>query len=129
MPIRIPTSQRTALALLTALSLWLPCSAAPAQSMVTDVVVEAREALRKKDGARLAQLRERAIGIQHPLAQWVDYWELGNRLAQAQQPELDAFYARWSGTTLKTACATTGCSNLASAAIGPTSRKSSRAFA
>ena len=98
MPIRTPTSQRTALALMTALSLWLPGCAATAQSAPTDVVVEARDVLRKKDGARLAQLRERAIGIQHPLAQWVDYWELGNRLAQAQQPELDAFYARWSGT-------------------------------
>ena len=29
---------------------------------------------------------------------WVDYWELGNRLAEAQQAELDAFYARWPGT-------------------------------
>ena len=83
---------------MTALSMWLPCSAATAQSVPTDVVVEARDVLRKKDGVRLAQLRERAIGIQHPLAQWVDYWELGNRLAQAQQSELDAFYARWSGT-------------------------------
>ena len=83
---------------MAALSLGLACGACAAQPVPTDVAVEAREALRKKDGARLAQLRERAIGIQHPLAQWVDYWELGNRLAQAQQPELDAFYARWSGT-------------------------------
>ena len=69
-----------------------------AQTAPTDLAVEAREALRKKDGPRLVQLRERAVAQQHPLAQWVDYWELGNRLAQAQQPELDAFYARWSGT-------------------------------
>jgi len=71
---------------------------AVAQAAPTDVVVEAREALRKKDAPRLAQLRERAIGQQHPLALWVDYWELGNRLTQAQQPELDEFYARWSDT-------------------------------
>ena len=32
------------------------------------------------------------------LALWVEYWELSNRLGEAQQPELDAFYARWSGT-------------------------------
>ena len=29
---------------------------------------------------------------------WADYFELGNRLADAQQSELDAFYARWPGT-------------------------------
>jgi soluble lytic murein transglycosylase len=69
-----------------------------AQPVAADLVVEAREALRKKDASRLAQLRERAIQQQHPLAQWVDYWELGNRLAQVQQPEVDAFSDRWSGS-------------------------------
>ena len=64
----------------------------------TDLAVEAREALRKKDGARLAQLRDRAVAERHALASWVDYWELGSRLAQAQQPELEAFYTRWSGS-------------------------------
>ena len=29
---------------------------------------------------------------------WVEYWELSNRLGEAQQAELDAFYARWPGT-------------------------------
>lgn len=77
--------------------LWLGTGLAAAQPVPTDVVVEAREALRKKDAPRLAQLRERAIGQQHPLTEWVDYWELANRLAQAQQPELDAFYGRWRG--------------------------------
>ena len=77
--------------------LWLSTGLAAAQPVPTDVVVEAREALRKKDAPRLAQLRERAIGQQHPLTEWVDYWELANRLAQAQQPELDAFYGRWRG--------------------------------
>ncbi len=33
-----------------------------------------------------------------PLAMWVDYWELSNRLDRATQLELDAFYARWRGT-------------------------------
>lgn len=89
---------RTARTLLAALLLWFAAGPATAQTSASDPVVEAREALRKKDAPRLAQLRERAIGHQHPLAQWVDYWELGNRLALAQQPELDAFYARWSGS-------------------------------
>ena len=60
-----------------------------------DAVIEAREALRKKDKARLLALRASVVQAGHPLAMWVDYWELGNRLAEAQQPELDAFYARW----------------------------------
>ena len=68
---------------------------AVAQAAPTDVVVDARDALRKRDAPRLTQLRERALAQQHPLAMWVDYWELGNRLPLAQQPELDAFYARW----------------------------------
>ena len=63
-----------------------------------ELIVQAREALRKKDGAQLAQARQAVVRANHPLAQWVDYWELGNRLATAQQPELDAFYARWPGT-------------------------------
>ena len=63
-----------------------------------DIVVQAREALRTKDGARLATARQAADAAGHPLAMWVDYWELGNRLARAQQAELDAFYARWPGT-------------------------------
>ena len=48
--------------------------------------------------AGLATLRAAAIAANHPLAMWADYWELGNRLNEAQQPELDAFYARWPST-------------------------------
>jgi soluble lytic murein transglycosylase len=99
MPIRPLTRHFPArIALITALLLWFVAGAASAQPLATDIVVEAREALRKNDAPRLAQLRDRATGEQHPLAQWVDYWELSNRLPQAQQAELDAFYARWSGT-------------------------------
>ena len=61
-------------------------------------IVEAREALRKKDRGRLAQARAAAAAERHPLAMWVDYWELVNRLNEAQQDELSAFAARWSGT-------------------------------
>jgi soluble lytic murein transglycosylase len=29
---------------------------------------------------------------------WVDYWDLGRRLNEAQQAEVEAFYERWSGS-------------------------------
>lgn len=61
-------------------------------------VLDAREALRKKDRSRLAAARAVAQADRHPLTQWVEYWELSNRLSSAQQDEIDAFYARWSGT-------------------------------
>jgi soluble lytic murein transglycosylase len=70
-------------------------SALPAQAQP---IVDAREALRRRDRARLAQLRDSTAAQQHPLAQWVDYWELTNRLDGAGQAELDAFYARWPGS-------------------------------
>ncbi len=63
-----------------------------------DVVVQAREALRKRDKAALAAASAAVNNQRHALAQWVDYWELNNRLSEAQQAELDAFYARWPGT-------------------------------
>jgi soluble lytic murein transglycosylase len=63
-----------------------------------DPVLEARDALRRRDAARLLALRDQSAAQGHPLASWVDYWELNNRLAQAQQSELDAFYARWPGS-------------------------------
>ena len=63
-----------------------------------DTVVQAREALKKKDANALSAARQAVNRGNHPLAQWVEYWELFNRLADAQQPELDAFYARWQGS-------------------------------
>ena len=75
--------------------------AAPAVSAMsgTDaVIVQARQALRKQDKAALASLRSAASNARHPLALWVDYWELQNRLSQAQQAEFDAFAARWAGS-------------------------------
>ncbi|HEX7436484.1 MAG TPA: lytic transglycosylase domain-containing protein, partial [Caldimonas sp.] len=61
-------------------------------------VLDAREALRKKDRNRLASDRAAAAAERNPLAMWVDYWELSNRLSDAQQDELNAFAARWNGT-------------------------------
>lgn len=62
------------------------------------VVLEAREAFKRKDKQRLAALRAQATAASHPLASWVAYWELNNRLPEAQVPEVEDFYARWSGT-------------------------------
>ena len=69
-----------------------------AQTASEDTVLQAREALRKKDRNMLAAARLAVNSAQHPLAQWVEYWELNNRLAEAQQSELDNFYARWPGS-------------------------------
>jgi soluble lytic murein transglycosylase len=63
-----------------------------------DVLVQAREAFRKKDRAALTAARMAVTQARHPLAMWVEYWELNNRLPEAQQAELDNFYARWPGT-------------------------------
>jgi soluble lytic murein transglycosylase len=60
------------------------------------VVLDAREALRKKDRTQLVTASVAAQ--RHPLAQWIEYWELSNRLSGAQVDELEAFYARWPGT-------------------------------
>ena len=83
-------------AVLLGVALVLPqgACAAPADG----AIVEAREALRKKDRNRLAAARTAAMAANHPLAMWADYFELNNRLAEAQQSELDAFYARWPAT-------------------------------
>ena len=61
-------------------------------------VIDARDALRRKDRVRLAADRATAATERNPLAMWVDYWELANRLGDARQDELDAFAARWRGT-------------------------------
>ena len=63
-----------------------------------EVVLQAREALRANNRARLIATRDAAAAAAHPLAQWTAYWELSNRMTSAQQPELDAFYVRWPGT-------------------------------
>ncbi len=70
----------------------------PAPSPGDNTVVQAREALRRGDRNALMAARDALQQQRHPLAMWADYWELGNRLATAQQPELDAFYARWPNT-------------------------------
>lgn len=63
-----------------------------------DPVVQARSAWAKKDSVALMTLRDQLLQQRHPLAQWVDYWELNARLQQARPEEITAFYRRWPDT-------------------------------
>src|SRR5687768_8596259 len=81
------------------------CSAAPVAAQQTlnhDTVLDARAAWAKRDRQRLAATRAAVMAApaesRHPLAPWVEYWELNNRLAEAAPEEIDAFYERWKGS-------------------------------
>ncbi len=82
------------------LGIALLIGALPARAQTTGdaLVLEARDALRRHDRTKLAAARTAAIAAQHPLAPWIDYWELGNRLSEVRQDEVEAFYARWPGS-------------------------------
>jgi len=91
----------TLAALALAAALLLPGRHAAAQAGLKAgdaLIVDARDALRKKDRARLAASRAAAIAANHPLAMWADYWDALNRLPELQQADIDAFYARWPAT-------------------------------
>jgi soluble lytic murein transglycosylase len=76
-----------------------PGAAAPSNVRQADaIVIDARDALRRKDRARLSVLRGLAEEAQHPLAGWVAYWELTNRLPEAGVEEVEAFYGRYAGS-------------------------------
>ena len=84
---------------LLGLAAALLIGAGPAQAQTgNDAIVEARAAFIKHDGNRLSVLRATALAEHHPLAMWVDYWQLNNRLFAAGSDEVEAFYKRWSGT-------------------------------
>ncbi|HEY9107090.1 MAG TPA: lytic transglycosylase domain-containing protein, partial [Roseateles sp.] len=76
---------KVALALLMAVAAGVPAAPAPADN---DLAVQAREAWAKRDRKRLATLAEAARTQAHPLAGWVDYFELNARLAEVRQPEM-----------------------------------------
>jgi soluble lytic murein transglycosylase len=88
---------RLAAAVIAAVVAWAVVPPVAAQSG-NDTVLEARDAFRKKNSSRLAAARAAAQADRHALLPWVEYWELTNRLASAQQDEINAFYTRWSGT-------------------------------
>ena len=82
-----------------ALCVGLLAAAPLAHAQVADqTTLDAREAFRKKDRTRLAALRSVAVSARLPLASWVDYWELTNRIGEVQQAEVNEFAARWPGT-------------------------------
>jgi soluble lytic murein transglycosylase len=86
-----------ALALLSAAAF-----AAPAAEFDHGTVLDARAAWAKRDSARLAAARAAVMAAppaaRHPLAPWVEYWDLNNRLAEAGVDEVEAFYERWRGS-------------------------------
>jgi len=90
---------RAAVALLMAVTLTADAAPpAPAVPSDADLAVQAREAWAKRDRKRLTALVDAARTQNHPLAGWVEYFDLNARLAEARQPDLDAFYARYPGS-------------------------------
>jgi soluble lytic murein transglycosylase len=63
-----------------------------------DVVRDAHDAFVRRDRGQLATLRATALTNRIPLAPWVDYWELTNRLSEVSSDEVEQFYARWPGS-------------------------------
>jgi len=63
-----------------------------------DVIRDAHDAFLRRDRNQLATLRATALTNRLPLAPWVDYWELTNRLAEVSADEVEQFYARWPGS-------------------------------
>jgi soluble lytic murein transglycosylase len=86
------------LAMLVALPGQASVTAAGQGAANDALVIAARDAYRKRDAASLAVARSRLIAQDHPLAPWADYWDLNLRLARATVPEVESFYARWSGS-------------------------------
>jgi soluble lytic murein transglycosylase len=78
-----------------------PAKARPASAALTAedrLVIDARDAFSRHDKARLAADRAAALAASHPLAPWVDYWDLSSRLPGATVAEVEAFYLRWPGS-------------------------------
>ncbi len=93
-----PRAQRPFLSLLAAacLAVALPaCAQAPGTD---SMVVDARDAARKRDRNRLAAARATLEAGNHPLLSWVAYWDLTSRLPEATVDEVEDFYSRWAGT-------------------------------
>jgi len=79
----------------------LPAQAAVEKTVdraFADPILDAREAFRKRDRARLAALRESAVSERHPLAPWVAYWDANVRLSELQQADLERFYAQFKNS-------------------------------
>jgi soluble lytic murein transglycosylase len=100
-PVYEPARRGLRAAALAALMALACVAAAVPQRAVAQgatTVLDAREALRKHDRARLAALAAQAAAERNPLAMWVEYWEITNRINEVQPAEFAAFAQRWSGT-------------------------------
>jgi soluble lytic murein transglycosylase len=82
--------------LAVACGLWTPTLLAQAQTQADQPLLEMSRAFRAGDGKRLAALLPQASG--HPLEPWAAYWELRNRLEQAQAQEVQDFMRRFAGS-------------------------------
>jgi soluble lytic murein transglycosylase len=87
--------------LLSSIGLMLITGAHAAAPPANDPIVKARAAYEHRDRTSLAALRKSTAAEEHPLAMWVDYWDLSLRLRQAKQADLDGFYARWPDTAVE----------------------------
>ncbi|MEJ7138830.1 transglycosylase SLT domain-containing protein [Amphibiibacter pelophylacis] len=63
-----------------------------------DLILQARDAFRRKDSLALASLADAAQAARHPLAGWVAYWALNSRLDSATPDEVNAFFRTWANT-------------------------------
>jgi soluble lytic murein transglycosylase len=70
----------------------VPLVASPAQR---GLMLDAREAFRKRDINRLTQLHDIARRDRNPLVLWVDYWETSLRIPELSMAEAEDFLARW----------------------------------
>ncbi len=99
---REPDSSRRALTgSLASLGLVLAAGAVDAAAPPPDPIVKARAAYQQRDRASLAALRKSTAAQSHPLAMWVDYWDLSLRLRTTSQADVVAFYSRWPGTAVR----------------------------
>jgi soluble lytic murein transglycosylase len=64
-------------------------------------LLDARDAFRRKDAYRLAQMKVVLQNQRHPLSVWAEYWDLSIRLKSLSQADLTAFYKRWPNTYLE----------------------------
>ncbi|HJV71781.1 lytic transglycosylase domain-containing protein [Ideonella sp.] len=97
--LRSPLARAAAVCRAALVGAVLACALAPLAAQDRDDPIRAaREAFGKKDKLRLATLRAQVLEAKHPLAPWVDYWELNTRLTEARVDEVEAFYRRWPGS-------------------------------
>jgi soluble lytic murein transglycosylase len=74
----------------------LSVGGAQAQTKGDDAVIDAYQAFKQGNRAKLAQLLPQVQG--HPLEAWVAYWELRTRLDTAQPQEVQDFFTKYAGS-------------------------------